>query len=365
MRIQRWKLVTSVLVVTAPAVTLGVLTPTLAGAARSEPGGHLQAGGELYAMSANPGHDDPWAWFDLYAAESPRPQFVANGHFDEGTDPWGTDDCSELSVFFPEDDPAHHFQDTPTARLSGSCIEDMPDPDPDIVYGTTTQCVGTVDPGVLYDMRYWAWPQDDSQHEFTYRFFGGENCDGPLLDEYTLFDPGGQPDWTPFEVTDVAAPAPEESPLSLSVSFTTVDPDGSGSPVLFLDAVEVVRGSDWVGEAGRGDMSLRFGAANIDICDAHGPGMEQGTTPLAEFECGGSGNISVAVDACTAELETHGIIHADHPWTVYFGPVTLDVNFQYQPRRGYGTLKLDVHTPKDTMQLMGRYYGEVDMPTCG
>src|SRR6266545_3733332 len=63
-------------------------------------------------------------------------------------------------------------------------------------------------------------------------------------------------------------------------------------------------------QAGVGGMFFQLNGPNISACDAHGEGAQSGSTPLATMQCGGSGNISVAVDGCGATLETHGITHA-------------------------------------------------------
>ncbi|MGH2725106.1 MAG: hypothetical protein ACRDI0_12785 [Actinomycetota bacterium] len=117
-------------------------------------------------------------------------------------------------------------------------------------------------------------------------------------------------------------------------------------------------------EPGRGDMAFHLEGRNISACDAHGPGATPGSTPLAEVECFGTGNVSVAIDGCTAVLETHGIVHADHPHTVFLGPVTLDLEFE-RHTSSRGQLRIDIHTPKDAIVLQGATAGPIAMSTCG
>ncbi len=117
-------------------------------------------------------------------------------------------------------------------------------------------------------------------------------------------------------------------------------------------------------QAGVGGMFFQLNGPNISACDAHGEGAQSGSTPLATMQCGGSGNISVAVDGCGATLETHGITHADHPWTVYLGPMTLDVTFTYNARQGSGNLVIEMYTPKTVLKIAGPTNGSVTMSTC-
>jgi hypothetical protein len=116
--------------------------------------------------------------------------------------------------------------------------------------------------------------------------------------------------------------------------------------------------------AGVGNMFFSLGGDSISACDAHGPGAEPGTTPLAEVECGGTGNVSVVVDDCTAILETHGIVHADHPYTVYLGPMTVDIRFDHDPSKQESKVTVEIYTPKDVIKVVGTSVGPVEMDTC-
>ncbi len=117
-------------------------------------------------------------------------------------------------------------------------------------------------------------------------------------------------------------------------------------------------------QAGIGGTSFQLFGPGISACDAHGPGMDSGTTPLVEVQCGGSGGVSVAVDGCTAQLETHGLVHADWPHTVYLGPMTLDVSLRYDPAKAIGKLSIRIYTPKDVIDLEGTTSGAVAIDTC-
>lgn len=117
--------------------------------------------------------------------------------------------------------------------------------------------------------------------------------------------------------------------------------------------------------AGVGGMFFALGGPNLSMCDAHGPGAEPGTTPLAGFECGGSGNVSVRVDGCEAEMETHGFIHSDHPNTVYFGSMTVEITFHRNAGNADGRLSVVVYTPKGPITLVGDVSAEhLGMETC-
>lgn len=144
----------------------------------------------------------------------------------------------------------------------------------------------------------------------------------------------------------------------LAVSGTLVDRQGEHVADFELAA------SESPDVAGVGGMFFSLSGPSISACDAHGPGAEPGTNPLAEMECGGTGNVSVAVDGCTAVLETHGIVHADHPYTVYLGTMTVDIEFRYDARRAIGRLNVDIHTPKDVIRLAGTTDAVPAMDTC-
>jgi hypothetical protein len=117
-------------------------------------------------------------------------------------------------------------------------------------------------------------------------------------------------------------------------------------------------------QPGVGGMFLHLNGPSISVCDVHGPGADPGSTPLTSVQCGGSSGVSVAVDDCTAELETHGFVHADHPHTVYLGTMTVDVEFRYDPDRGTGKLQVEIFTPKDVIEIAGDTTGPAVMDTC-
>ncbi len=117
--------------------------------------------------------------------------------------------------------------------------------------------------------------------------------------------------------------------------------------------------------AGVGGMFFALGGSNLSMCDAHGPGAEPGTIPLADFECGGSGNVSVRVDGCEAEMETHGIVHSDHPNTVHFGSMTVDITHRRNAGQADGRLSVVVYTPKEPITLEGDVSADhLEMETC-
>ncbi len=105
-----------------------------------------------------------------------------------------------------------------------------------------------------------------------------------------------------------------------------------------------------------------FGPA-ISACDVHGPEMVPGATPLASVQCGGSFGILVTIDGCQANIETHGLVHADSP-TVYLGPMTLDVSFRYNPQQASGRVAIAIYTPKTVLRISGPTTGPVTMPSC-
>ncbi|MGH3103557.1 MAG: hypothetical protein ACRDN6_05610 [Gaiellaceae bacterium] len=117
-------------------------------------------------------------------------------------------------------------------------------------------------------------------------------------------------------------------------------------------------------QPGVGSMFLHLTGPGISVCDVHGPSAEPGSTPMTSVQCGGSGGISVSVDDCTAVLETHGFVHADHPHTVYLGTMTVDVEFRYDPDSATGRLTVEIFTPKDVIEIKGETTGTVAMDTC-
>jgi hypothetical protein len=117
--------------------------------------------------------------------------------------------------------------------------------------------------------------------------------------------------------------------------------------------------------AGVGGMFFTLGGPNLSMCDAHGPGAAPGTNPFEGFECGGSGNVSVRVDGCEAEMETHGFVHSDHPNTVYIGSMTVDIAYHQRAGHVDGRLFVVVHTPKKSIKLMGDVSADdLEMETC-
>ena len=117
--------------------------------------------------------------------------------------------------------------------------------------------------------------------------------------------------------------------------------------------------------AGVGGMFFALGGPNLGMCDGHGPGAEPGTNPFAGFECGGSGNVSVRVDGCKASMETHGFVHSDHPNTVYFGSMTVDITYHRNAGDADGRLSVVVYTPKEPITLKGDVFADhLEMETC-
>lgn len=115
--------------------------------------------------------------------------------------------------------------------------------------------------------------------------------------------------------------------------------------------------------AGVGEMFFVLGGPGLSLCDGHGPDAVPGTSPL--LECGGSGGVSVRVDGCTAELETHGFVHSDHPNTVYLGPMTVDITYNRNAGSADGRLSVVVFTPKEPITLDGDVSASfLDMDTC-
>ena len=117
-------------------------------------------------------------------------------------------------------------------------------------------------------------------------------------------------------------------------------------------------------QPGVGGTFFQLNGPGISVCDAHGPGMSPGDFPLTQYQCGGSGGVKVVVDRCRGTFETHGMTHADYPWTVYFGPMTVDVDFTYHPQKGTGTMRVDIHTQKAVIRLDGTVSGVIAMDTC-
>ena len=118
--------------------------------------------------------------------------------------------------------------------------------------------------------------------------------------------------------------------------------------------------------AGVGGMFFALGGPSLSMCDARGPAAELGENPFAGFGCGGSGNVSVRVDGCRAKMETHGFVHSDHPNTVYFGSVTMNITYRRNAGNSDGgRLSVIVYTPKEPITLRGDVSADhIEMETC-
>jgi hypothetical protein len=151
---------------------------------------------------------------------------------------------------------------------------------------------------------------------------------------------------------------PTSSGGSLTANGITVTDQSSGQTYnVQLQAMEN-------GASCQGQMVFQLYGPSINACDVHGPSMDPGTTPLTSVQCGGSFGVTVMIHGCQADVETHGLVHADNPWTVYLGPMTLDVSFKYNPQQASGKLTIAIYTPKTVLSISGPTSGPVAMPTC-
>ena len=134
----------------------------------------------------------------------------------------------------------------------------------------------------------------------------------------------------------------------------------------------VARESDEV--AGAGLVALSVQGPSISLCSAHGPAGEidfspggedlAGNSPLGDIQCGTAYGMAVAVDGCTADIQLHGYVHADYPFTTYMGMMTLDLQFRKSVGPEDALLDLTIHTPKESVRLSGTLIGDVTMDTC-
>jgi hypothetical protein len=115
--------------------------------------------------------------------------------------------------------------------------------------------------------------------------------------------------------------------------------------------------------AGRGTSVAFVSGPFIQLCDGHGPGVAPSSKPLAEFEICGSGGVPVVVDDCVASFQTHGFVHSDDARSVYYGPVTIEGEFE--AKGNSAKLTVTVYTPKAAIQISGdAELAALTMDTC-
>ena len=72
-----------------------------------------------------------------------------------------------------------------------------------------------------------------------------------------------------------------------------------------------------------------------------------------------------AGDGFKAKMETHGFVHSDHPNTVYFGSMTVDITYHRNAGDADGRLSVVVYTPKEPITLKGDVFADhLEMETC-
>jgi len=128
---------------------------------------------------------------------------------------------------------------------------------------------------------------------------------------------------------------------------------------------------------GRGSVTLiiRVKDGPNLFCSAHGPrpminfGTGGGNQPLTGIQCGTAFGMPVSFDGCSASMEIHGYGHFHHPMVTYMGMVTAELTFHKRQGEGEGTVKIEVHTPKNTIILNGKIndmdgVSNIDMLSC-
>lgn len=132
-------------------------------------------------------------------------------------------------------------------------------------------------------------------------------------------------------------------------------------------------------EAGRGKATFQLNGPGIQLCSAHGAGVDlgiypgsedfSGNNPLLDLQCGTAYGQAVSIDGCTAKVELHGYSHSDYPLVTYMGPLTVDLTFRKSPvQTNSGQISLKLFTIKNPINLSGnlidQYPGPTEMDTC-
>lgn len=353
MRGTRTRLAITLTIAMAFVLAVAFATST---AAQVESGGELEVTGQLVDKNGN------WvADFELSAQEAPEetPQYFPNGSFEEGEtgEEWVTEGVSLNRFTF--DEPGlpqpwgeeHSLQMIPGAGSSLASV-----------------CIGWVEHdvfevGLTYFIDGLLTSDPDQGIRPHVLFFGpSENpCDAGDPVEVDLGWLAAET-WTAlgFEVT-----VPEGSE-SFAVAFELLGVDGSA----YLDDIQV-NGPPTPGTPGIGSMYFSIGADALTACDTHGPSAEPGFEGiLGDIGCGGSGGQAVTINACEAELQTHGFVHSDAPNTTFLGQVVIGISLEITNKANsgfFGTLDVEIFTPKDVIEISGNIpkdAADVYMSTC-
>jgi hypothetical protein len=100
----------------------------------------------------------------------------------------------------------------------------------------------------------------------------------------------------------------------------------------------------------------------IRSCSTTGGSGADGTFPLTEIRCGGNGRMSVSINNCKADIETHAYVHSDVPFVMYNGQTTTEVAIKQ--KRGEWHVRMSMYTPKSTITLKGPFTGQVFISNC-
>jgi hypothetical protein len=102
----------------------------------------------------------------------------------------------------------------------------------------------------------------------------------------------------------------------------------------------------------------------IRACSIRGSGtVNEEDHILSNVRCARPGNMSVSINDCKAQIETHGYVHSDPPYTAYSGSTTIDI--KVIEKTGEGSLvDFTFYTPKKAIKVQGTLDGDISMSTC-